>query len=39
MAVIKPDPLVALMLDTALEEDGAVVVGDGAGTVLVPDWK
>jgi hypothetical protein len=38
MAVIRPDPLVALTLDAGLVEVGAVV-GDGAGTVLVPDWK
>jgi hypothetical protein len=39
MAVIRPDPLVALTLDTVLDEAGAVAVGDGAGTALVPDWK
>jgi hypothetical protein len=39
MAVIRPDPLVALTLDAVLDEVGAVVVGAGAGTVLVPDWK
>jgi hypothetical protein len=39
MAVIRPDPLVALTLDGDLDEVGAVAVGDGAGTVLVPDWK
>jgi hypothetical protein len=39
MAVIRPDPLVALTLDTALDEVGAVAVGDGAGTVGAPDWK
>jgi hypothetical protein len=38
MAVIRPEPLVALTLDAALDGVGAVV-GDGAGTVLVPDWK
>jgi hypothetical protein len=39
MAVIRPDPLVALTLDGDLDEVGAVVVVDGAGTVLGPDWK
>jgi hypothetical protein len=44
MAVIRPEPLVALMVegdldDGDLDEVGAVAVGDGAGTVLVPDWK
>jgi hypothetical protein len=39
MAVIRPDPLVALTFDGDLVEAGAVVVGDGAGTALVPDWK
>jgi len=39
MAVIRPAPLVALTLDAALDEVGAVAVGDGAGTALVPDWK
>jgi hypothetical protein len=38
MALIRPDPLVALTLDAVLDVVGAVV-GDGAGTVLVPDWK
>jgi hypothetical protein len=39
MAVMSPDPLVALTLDGDLDEVGAVAVGDGAGTVPVPDWK
>lgn len=39
MAVIRPDPLVALTVDGDLDEVGAVAVGDGAGTALVPDWK
>jgi hypothetical protein len=39
MAVIRPDPLVALTLDGDLDGVGAVVVGDGAGPVPVPDWK
>jgi hypothetical protein len=39
MAVIKPDPLVALTVDGDLAEVGAVAAGDGAGTVLVPGWK
>jgi hypothetical protein len=38
MAVIRPEPLVALTVDGDLDEVGAVV-GDGAGTALVPDWK
>jgi hypothetical protein len=39
MAVIRPEPLVALTVEGDLEEVGAVVVVDGAGTALVPDWK
>jgi hypothetical protein len=44
MAVIRPEPLVALTVDGDLDEDdldevGAVAVGDGAGTALVLDWK
>ena len=38
MAVIRPDPLVALTVDAALDEVGAVVC-DGAGAALGPDWK
>jgi hypothetical protein len=38
MAMIRQDPLVALTLDTDLDAVGAVV-GDVAGTVLVPGWK
>lgn len=36
---MRADPLVALTLDGDLDEAGAVVVGVGAGTVAVPDWK
>jgi hypothetical protein len=38
MAVISPDPLVALTLDAVLDAVGAGA-GAGAGTVFVPDWK
>jgi len=38
MAVIRPDPLVALTVDAALDEVGAVA-GEGAGAALGPDWK
>jgi hypothetical protein len=39
MAVISPEPLVALTVEGDLDEFGAVVVGDGAGTEPVADWK
>jgi hypothetical protein len=38
MAVIKPDPLVALTVDALLDDVGAVA-GAGAGALLGPDWK
>jgi hypothetical protein len=38
MALMRPEALVALTLDGDLDVAGAVV-GDGAGTVLVPGWK
>jgi hypothetical protein len=38
MAVIRPDPLVALTVDAVLDAVG-VVAGDGAGAALGADWK
>jgi hypothetical protein len=38
MALMRPDPLVALTVDADRDEVGAAV-GEGAGTALVPCWK
>jgi hypothetical protein len=38
MALMSPELLVALTNDAGLDADG-FVAGEGAGTVLAPDWK